>query len=94
MQKISELGFGVTITEEVILSIEGMTCQSCVNKIESTVSEKPGVISVSVSLEEKEGKILYKPTDTNADTLRDHVGEMFIANIKSKISQPGTCLLI
>ena len=33
------------------LNIQGMTCQSCVNNIESTVINKPGIISAKVNLE-------------------------------------------
>lgn len=43
---------GVSEDMEVLLSVIGMTCQSCVNTIEGTLSEMPGVIEVKVSLSE------------------------------------------
>ena len=39
------------------VGIEGMTCQSCVSLIETTVSQKEGVISMCVSLPDKEGTV-------------------------------------
>ena len=33
------------------LNIEGMTCRSCVNNIESNLSTKPGIVSAKVNLE-------------------------------------------
>lgn len=48
------MGFVATVMEEqktkVILTIEGMTCQSCVKSIESNIKTKNGVISVEVFL--------------------------------------------
>ena len=34
---------------ETILDVQGMTCQSCVNTIETNISKQKGVISIKVS---------------------------------------------
>ncbi|MEX2457570.1 MAG: cation-translocating P-type ATPase, partial [Actinomycetota bacterium] len=40
-----------TVTEQVlILEVEGMTCSSCVSRVERALSEQPGVSAASVSL--------------------------------------------
>lgn len=36
-------------TEEVVVGVEGMTCQSCVRNIEGTVGKHRGVVSIKVS---------------------------------------------
>lgn len=42
----------------------GMTCASCVNKIESKVKKINGVHTASVALTTKIGKFSYDPTKT------------------------------
>lgn len=58
------------------ISVEGMTCHSCVKNIENTISQKPGVKHISVSLEKKEAIIEYNPNKTNPETLRDQIDDM------------------
>lgn len=47
------------------LSIKGLKCQSCVNKIEENLSTKLGVFKVQVKLDENTGYIEYDPSLTN-----------------------------
>ncbi|XP_017754674.1 PREDICTED: copper-transporting ATPase 1 isoform X2 [Eufriesea mexicana] len=63
---VSELGFPTTLIEEpgtgkgeIELKISGMTCASCVNKIESTVKKLPGVHSAAIALATQRGKFKY-----------------------------------
>ena len=48
-------------TEALLIGVSGMTCQSCVKLIESTLSERDGVLDVTVSLERGEAFVQYKP---------------------------------
>lgn len=41
------------------INVYGMTCQSCVRNIESTVGQRPGVLHIKVSLEDKSALIRY-----------------------------------
>ena len=44
---------------ECVIDIQGMKCQSCVNKITNTLSEIEGVKNVLINLELKEGTVTY-----------------------------------
>uniref|UniRef100_T1JC88 P-type Cu(+) transporter n=1 Tax=Strigamia maritima TaxID=126957 RepID=T1JC88_STRMM len=69
------------------LHIEGMTCQSCVKNIESNLSNRPGILSIRVNLEQKEGVIEYDPSVTKESTLRDLIDDMgFEVEIKNENS--------
>ena len=55
---IDDMGFEATLVpldaaqgeESCVVSIKGMTCNSCVKNIEGTIGEKPGVIAIKVSV--------------------------------------------
>ncbi|XP_029155419.1 copper-transporting ATPase 1 isoform X1 [Nylanderia fulva] len=77
VSSISELGFPTTLIEEsgtgegeIELKILGMTCASCVNKIESTVKKLPGIRSAVVALATQRGKFKY---DVEKNGVRDIV---------------------
>jgi Cu+-exporting ATPase len=64
---VSQLGYGVA-TKKSIFPVGGMTCASCVARVEEALSSVPGVISASVNLasekatvEYLEGTRLYNP---------------------------------
>lgn len=62
--------------QDIRLPIEGMTCQSCVRNIESTISGKPGIINVRVVLEEKCGYFEYNPEQTDPCKIAFEIEEM------------------
>ena len=63
------------ISATIDIRVEGMTCGSCVNNIQSHVSAKPGVISISVSLQSKLATVCYNPSVTAPDLLVEHIVE-------------------
>lgn len=80
---ITDLGFpAILINEkgsqikEVELLITGMTCSSCVSKIEKTVKQLPGVQSAMVSLVTQRGKINFDPGKTNVKTITDCIHKL------------------
>ncbi|GLV37053.1 ATP7 [Carabus blaptoides fortunei] len=60
----------------VTLGVEGMTCQSCVRNIEGCVGGKPGVHSISVSLDNKSAVIHYDSSMLSAQQLCEYIEDM------------------
>ena len=59
-----------------LLSIDGMTCNSCVKLIESTVSAMEGVKGISVSLEHKQGYLQFDPQVQTAGQIATAIYDM------------------
>ncbi|XP_044161666.1 copper-transporting ATPase 1 [Bufo gargarizans] len=59
-----------------VVNIEGMTCNSCVQSIEGLISKKPGVISITVSLTNKNGTVTYDPLVTSPELVRAAIEDM------------------
>ncbi|TRY64775.1 hypothetical protein DNTS_014300 [Danionella cerebrum] len=60
----------------VAIGIEGMTCSSCVQAIESVVSQRAGVLSIEVHLQDKKGIVLFNSSVTSAEELRSAIEDM------------------
>ncbi|MGH0175594.1 UNVERIFIED_CONTAM: hypothetical protein FKN15_070448 [Acipenser sinensis] len=59
-----------------VITIEGMTCNSCVQSIEGVLSQRKGVKSARVSLAHHSGTFEYDPLLTNPEELRDAIEDM------------------
>ena len=55
---VSQLGYGVA-TKKSIFPVGGMTCASCVARVEEALRSVPGVISVSVNLASEKATVEY-----------------------------------
>lgn len=58
------------------IGIDGMTCHSCVNLIEKSVGQLPGVASVHVSLACKEGEVEYDEVVISSDQIKNAIDDM------------------
>ncbi|XP_059338716.1 copper-transporting ATPase 1 isoform X3 [Ammospiza nelsoni] len=77
------------LTQVVVINIEGMTCGSCVQSIEGVLSQKAGVKSVHVSLQNGTGTIEYDPLQTSPEDLRSSIEDMgFDASFPAKAELP------
>ena len=47
--------------ENLVVGIDGMTCQGCVKNLTKVLQALPGVFSVAVSLEKAQADISYDP---------------------------------
>ncbi|MGI8829155.1 MAG: heavy metal translocating P-type ATPase [Candidatus Limnocylindria bacterium] len=59
--------------EVVSIDVEGMTCASCVNRIERFVNKVDGVATGSVNLATERASISFDPSLTNVGALKDAV---------------------
>ncbi|XP_077745381.1 copper-transporting ATPase 1 isoform X4 [Canis aureus] len=64
------------LTQETVINIDGMTCNSCVQSIEGVISKKEGVKSIRVSLANGNGTVEYDPLLTSPETLREAIEDM------------------
>lgn len=63
-------------SREINISIEGMSCASCVNHVEKALKAEPGVISASVNLATEKAHVVI---DTNLN----------VSNLVSAIERAG-----
>lgn len=56
-----------------IFRIEGMNCDACANTIKSLVEKEPGVRMASVSLNDRQARVLYDPQLVKEDHLVDAI---------------------
>lgn len=80
VEAISDLGFDTSLKRipqqsVVKIHVEGMSCHSCVNTIESIVGKKAGVQEVSVSLTDKEATIKYDSQVVTSAALVDYIND-------------------
>ncbi|XP_008582520.1 PREDICTED: copper-transporting ATPase 1 isoform X2 [Galeopterus variegatus] len=76
------------LTQETVINIDGMTCNSCVQSIEGVISKKAGVKSIQVSLANSKGTVEYDPLLTSPETLREAIEDMGFDATLSGISEP------
>ena len=96
---IQQMGFDATlpyseetvpVEKSVVMSIDGMTCNSCVRSIEENIADLAGVRSINVSLEEKTGIIVYDSKVTDETFLRDAIDDMGFETSIKESSKQGT----
>ncbi len=81
IEAIENIGYGVVKDEAVTVKIGGMRCAMCVRTIESVVSKLNGVKSVTVNLPAKSARMVFDPTITSLEDIKqaiESVGYEFI----------------
>ena len=81
---------------EAILPIEGMTCASCVRRVEKGLEKVPGVTAANVNLATERATVAYDPAVADLATLHSaveragyRVGEVPAAEATPAIQQPA-----
>jgi len=65
IEAIGRTGFSVP-AESVELSVGGMTCASCVARVEKVIEKLPGVVSAEVNLATEKASVSFLPGTLNA----------------------------
>ncbi len=66
---IEDAGYGVSL-EHRTFSVEGISCASCVEKIEKTLQHLSGVVAASVNFGTEEVTVDYLPSETEYNDMR------------------------
>jgi len=61
---------------QLIVSVGGMTCNSCAFQIQTTLAKLPGVTSAKVSYEKGQAVIVYNPKAINDAAIRSAITEL------------------
>ncbi|XP_076467909.1 copper-transporting ATPase 1-like isoform X2 [Babylonia areolata] len=78
---ISNMGFDARVAtngvnRHCVVSVQGMTCNSCVRNIESNVGGKPGVVAIKVSLADNNAVVTYNPKVLSAVEVAEMIDDM------------------
>ena len=74
IDKVKDLGYGARV-EKVSLPIQGMTCASCVNKVEKALRSAKGVIQANVNFATERASVEYVPDLITVRDLKKAVQE-------------------
>lgn len=81
-ETIEDIGFEAILPKDdsglrnVMINVEGMTCNSCVSTIETQIGQRSGVQSITVSLEKKQAKISYTAEKMTPEQLVEAIEDM------------------
>ena len=76
ISKVRDLGYEAK-TEKVLLPVQGMTCASCVNRVEKALKSSKGVVNVNVNFATQRASVEYLP------------GEVTIRDLKRTVQEAG-----
>jgi Cu+-exporting ATPase len=72
IEKVEDLGYGARV-EKVTLPIQGMTCASCVNKVEKALRSVKGVVRADVNFAIERASVEFIPEEVTVRGLRKAV---------------------
>ncbi|HEX5689526.1 MAG TPA: copper ion binding protein, partial [Roseiflexaceae bacterium] len=87
---VEKAGYGV-IAEQIELPITGMTCASCVSRVEKALKKADGVVDASVNLATERASVTYTPGTADVATLKAAVeaaGYGVIAPAQDEAAEP------
>jgi Cu+-exporting ATPase len=89
LQAVERAGYGV-ITDQIELPITGMTCASCVNRVEKALKKVPGVLDASVNLASEQASVTYAPASVGWGELKAAVEKAGYGVIENAATDAGS----
>jgi Cu+-exporting ATPase len=86
IDKVKDLGYGAN-SEKVILPVQGMTCASCVNKVEKALKSQKGVIQASVNFATERATVEYIPEEVSIRDLKKAVQDAGYQVLEVKVGE-------
>jgi len=74
IDKVKDLGYGAQ-SEKILLPIQGMTCASCVNKVQKALNSIKGVVQADVNFATERASVEYIPDEVSIRDLKKVVEE-------------------
>ncbi|OIO04464.1 MAG: copper-translocating P-type ATPase [Elusimicrobia bacterium CG1_02_56_21] len=82
--------------KKAVIPLEGVSCASCVSRIETGLGSQPGIVSVSVNLPSRTAFISYDPAQAGAKSISGKIEELgykALAFSESAIGAENTALI-
>jgi P-type Cu+ transporter len=86
---VENAGYGV-VTDQIDIPVTGMTCASCVNRVEKALRKVPGVLDASVNLASEQAMVTYMPSAVGWSELKTAVENAGYGVIETAESDAGT----
>ncbi|MBT2728016.1 MULTISPECIES: copper chaperone CopZ [unclassified Bacillus (in: firmicutes)] len=61
--------------ENITLIVKGMSCGHCINSIEGSVGELPGVTAVKVNLDSGTVSVEFNPSEVTIDKIKETIDD-------------------
>lgn len=88
MQSVKDAGYD-TGGADMRIGIRGMSCASCVNRVEKALRSVPGVLDATVNLGTEEAQIRYIPELIDFDRLRQAIRDVGYDAIQARDEMPA-----
>jgi len=71
---VKEVGYDV-VNSQVTIKVGGMMCATCVETIETSLKELPGIVSATVNLGTEKAYVMYNPSVSGIDDMKKAIEE-------------------
>jgi P-type Cu+ transporter len=89
LSAVERAGYGV-VTDQVNFPVTGMTCASCVNRVEKALKKVPGVLDANVNLATEQATVSYVPSAAGWSDLKVAVERAGYGVIETNEADAGT----